>query len=78
MLTRVSRWGNSLAIRLPQAAVKSLQVQQGEQVELIIEGDRIEIRPARPRYRLEDLVRQIMPENQPEPIDVPPVGEELL
>jgi antitoxin MazE len=78
MLTRVSRWGNSLAIRLPQAAVKSLQVQQGEQVELIIEGDRIEIRPARPRYRLEDLVRQITPENQPEPIDVPPVGEELL
>ena len=64
----------------PAAAggVKSLQVQQGEQVELTIEGDRIEIRPARPRYRLEDLVRQITPENQPEPIDVPPVGEELL
>jgi antitoxin component of MazEF toxin-antitoxin module len=78
MRTRVSRWGNSLAIRLPQAAVKSLQVQHGEQVELTIERDRIEIRPARPRYRLEDLVRQITPENQPESIDVPPVGEELL
>jgi antitoxin MazE len=78
MRTRVSRWGNSLAIRLPQAAVKSLRVQQGEQVELTIEGDRIEIRPARPRYRLEELVRQITPDNQPEPIDIPPVGEELL
>jgi antitoxin MazE len=78
MRTRVSKWGNGLAIRLPQAAVRSLRVQQGEQVELTIEGDRIEIRPARPRCRLEDLVRQITPDNQPEPIDVSPAGKELL
>jgi hypothetical protein len=51
MRTRVSKWGNGLAIRLPQAAVRSLRVQQGEQVELTIEGDRIEIRPGRPRCR---------------------------
>jgi antitoxin MazE len=78
MRARVSKWGNSLAIRLPHAAVRSLQVQQGGQVELTIEGDRVEIRPARPRYRLEELIRQITPDDQPEPIDVPPVGEELL
>lgn len=78
MRARVSRWGNSLAIRLPRAAVKSLQVQEGGQVELVIRGDRLEIRAARPRYRLEDLVRQITPDNQPEPLDSPPVGEELL
>jgi antitoxin MazE len=78
MRSRVSKWGNGLAIRLPQAAVRSLRVQQGEQVELTIEGDRIEIRPARPAYRLEDLIRQITPDNQPEPIDVSPAGKELL
>jgi antitoxin MazE len=75
---RVSRWGNSLAIRLPQAAVKSLNVHEGEQIELAIKGDRVELRSARPRYRLEELIGQITPDNQPEPIDVPPVGEELL
>jgi antitoxin MazE len=78
MRAKVSKWGNSLAIRLPQAAVKSLHVHEGEQIELAIKGDRVELRSARPRYRLEDLIGQITPDNQPEPIDVPPVGEEML
>ena len=78
MQARVSKWGNSLAIRLPQAAVKSLRVQEGQQVELSIRGDRLEIRAARPRYRLADLIREITPENQPESMDFPPVGEEAL
>ena len=78
MRARVSKWGNSLAIRLPQAAVKSLRVHEGEQVELSIKGDRLEIRAARPRYRLADLISEITPDNQPEPMDFPPVGEEAL
>ena len=78
MRARLSKWGNSLAIRLPQAAVKSLRVHEGEQVELTIKDDRLEIRAARPRYRLDDLIRQITPDNQPEPMDLPPVGEEAL
>ena len=72
----VSKWGNSLAIRLPHAAVKSLHVREGEQVALATEGDRLELRSARPRYRLEELIGQITPDNQPESIDVPPVSPE--
>jgi antitoxin component of MazEF toxin-antitoxin module len=78
MRARVSKWGNSLAVRLPQAAVKSLHVHEGEHVELSIKGDRLEIRAARPRYRLADLISEITPDNQPEPMDFPPVGEEAL
>jgi antitoxin component of MazEF toxin-antitoxin module len=78
MRARVSKWGNSLAIRLPQAAVKTLHVREGEQVELSINGDRLEIRAARPRYRLQDLLSEITPDNQPEAMDFPPVGEEAL
>lgn len=78
MRAKVSKWGNSLAIRLPQAAVKSLHVREGEQIELAIKGDCVELRSARPRYRLEQLIDEMTPDNQPEPIDVPPVGEELL
>jgi antitoxin MazE len=78
MQARVSKWGNSLAIRLPQAAVKSLRVHEGEQVELSIKGDRLEIRATRPRYRLADLISEITPDNQPETMDFPPVGEEAL
>jgi antitoxin MazE len=78
MRAQVSRWGNSLAIRLPRAAAQSLGVQAGQPVELVIKGDRLEIRAARPRYRLAELVDQITSDNQPASFDVPPVGEELL
>ena len=66
MRAQVSRWGNSLAIRLPRAAAQSLGVQAGEPIDLVIKGDRLEIRAARPRYRLAELVDQITPDNQPE------------
>jgi antitoxin MazE len=78
MRARVSKWGNSLAIRLPQAVVKSLRVHEGEQVELSIKDDRLEIRTARPRYRLADLLTETTPDNQPEAMDFPPVGKEAL
>ena len=78
MKALVSKWGNSLAIRLPKAAVKTLRVQEGEAVELMIEGDRIEIRALRPRYRLDDLLAQITPGTQPETVEFAPAGEEAL
>jgi antitoxin MazE len=81
MKARVSRWGNSLAIRLPKAAVASLQVREGEPVDLVIEGDALLIRARRPRYILEELVAAMRPEAQPEILDdvkTPPMGDELL
>ena len=78
MKALVSKWGNSLAIRLPKAAVKTLRVQEGEAVELRIEGDRIEIRTVRPHYRLDDLLAQITPGTQPETVEFAPAGEEAL
>lgn len=78
MRALVSKWGNSLAIRLPKVAVEKFGLEAGAPLELNIEGDRIEIRTARPRYRLNDLLAQITPGGQPEAIDVAPVGEEAL
>jgi antitoxin MazE len=81
MRARVSRWGNSLAIRLPKAAVASLHVREGEPVDLVIQGDTLMIRAERPRYTLEELVAAMRPEDEPEIIDdvnAPPAGDELL
>ena len=81
MRTRVSKWGNSLAIRLPKAAVQSLQVHEGEAIDLSIEGDAVIIRAPRARYTLEGLVAQMRPEDQPEAVDdtsAPPMGDEVL
>ncbi|HXA51469.1 MAG TPA: AbrB/MazE/SpoVT family DNA-binding domain-containing protein [Candidatus Acidoferrum sp.] len=35
---RVFKWGNSLAIRLPQAVVEALQLKEGDQIEISIAG----------------------------------------
>lgn len=37
---RVAKWGNSLAIRLPQAVVEALKLKEGDDVEVAIEGTR--------------------------------------
>lgn len=37
---RVSKWGNSLAIRLPEAIVKALRLEAGDEIEIVIKGDR--------------------------------------
>jgi antitoxin MazE len=37
---RVAKWGNSLAIRLPAAIVKALELKEGEDVEIRVAGKR--------------------------------------
>lgn len=37
---QVSRWGNSLAVRLPAAVVEALELQVGEEIEIHIAGKR--------------------------------------
>lgn len=37
---QVSRWGNSLAIRLPAAVVEILALKEGDEVEVRVAGDR--------------------------------------
>lgn len=37
---RVAKWGNSLAVRLPDAVVKALQLEAGDEIEIVIAGDR--------------------------------------
>lgn len=37
---QVSKWGNSLAIRLPAAVVEVLQLHEGDDVEVVVAGAR--------------------------------------
>ena len=37
---QVTRWGNSLAIRLPAAVVEALSLKEGDDIEIRISGDR--------------------------------------
>lgn len=37
---RVTKWGNSLAVRLPAAVVEVLQIKEGDEIEIEVAGDR--------------------------------------
>lgn len=70
MQVRVSRWGNSLAVRLPKAVAEDLRLEEGQSVELVVEAGAIKLQPkgAAPRYRLKDLVAEmdkLGPGNEP-------------
>jgi antitoxin MazE len=38
---QVSKWGNSLAVRLPSAVVEALDLKEGDQIEIRIVGARV-------------------------------------
>ena len=38
---QVARWGNSLAVRLPAAVVKALELREGDEIEIHVESERI-------------------------------------
>lgn len=38
---QVSKWGNSLAIRLPAAVVAALKLNEGDDIEVVIANERV-------------------------------------
>ncbi len=59
MRGRVSRWGNSLAIRIPSSVRHEIQLEEGSAVELVVEGGRLLVSPIVTTYRLNDLIAGI-------------------
>ena len=57
---QVSKWGNSLAVRLPSAVVEALDLKEGDEIEISIAGKR-DFRVARDRSkdRALDQLRQM-------------------
>lgn len=63
--SRIAKWGNSLAVRIPLAIAKEASLSEGDSVKLALDGvGGIILRPTRRRYELSDLVGQITPKNR--------------
>ncbi len=63
--TTISKWGNSLAVRIPLAIAKQASLSEGDSVALALDRDGgIVLRPTRKKYELSDLVAQITPKNR--------------
>ena len=57
---QVSKWGNSLAVRLPAALVEALELREGDQIEIrIARGGVFEVRRDRSRERALARLRKV-------------------
>jgi|SRR3954454_7332324 len=77
----VSRWGNSLGIRLPQEGVDLLQISDGEIVIIEVKRDSLIIRPSKRRrkWTSAELVKGVAPAAIGGEFPWgPPVGREML
>jgi antitoxin MazE len=64
------KWGNSLAVRIPKAAVQSARLQNGDPLSVSVSKDRaIVIRRVRNRYSLDEMVSKITTRNRHDETD---------
>jgi len=73
----VSRWGNSLALRIPATFAETIGLTEGVEVELKLSGGRLIVEPVRHKYDLKQLLAKITPNNRHDETDWgQPVGKE--
>ena len=74
--TRVSKWGSSLAVRIPKAIAEEWGVEEGTQIELTRDGNGVNLR--KHEYDLDEMIASIDPDNLPPYLwDDQPRGKEV-
>jgi antitoxin MazE len=62
MTFTISRWGNSLGVRIPKTALEDANLQEGDRVEIVSQNGQLTIVKSK-RRTLEELVAGMTPEN---------------
>jgi antitoxin MazE len=79
MLTKVQKWGNSLALRIPRTFARDAQLENDSTVEISLVDGQIIIKPvAARRWTLEELLASVTKKNLHTEIDTgEAVGKEV-
>ena len=80
MQTKIQKWGNSLALRIPKSFAIETNIVDGSEVDLLLDNDQMIIKTIkRKKYKLENLLSEVKESNIHEEISFgKPVGKELL
>ena len=80
MKTRIQKWGNSLALRIPKSFAAESHLEQGMLVDVSLLDGKLLVTPLRPpAVTLEKLLEGITPQNLHHEVDTgPAVGSEAL
>jgi len=74
----VSRWGNSLGLRIPREAAQQLKLRAGERVRVEVKSGSMTVTPMRKKWSEMELLRGVTPELVEGEIDWgPPKGKEV-
>ena len=78
MRTRIQKWGNSLAVRIPKAFAREARLAPRTAVELTLVGGQLVVTPVvAAAFTLESLLAGVTPERLHREVSTgPPVGDE--
>lgn len=62
MHVQISKWGNSLGLRLPRSLAHQIGVVEGQKVSVTAEGAKLIIEAVPTRYRLENILVNMTPD----------------
>lgn len=79
MQSRIQKWGNSLALRIPKSFAREIGLDRDVRVNVSLEDGRLIVAPiAEPTLTLELLLEQITEDNIHREVDTgPAIGEEV-
>jgi antitoxin MazE len=81
MRVTLSKWGNSLAFRVPKDMARAAGFQEGAPLDMVLENGALVLRSSQKRYDIDEMVEQMrkMRDVEPHPLllDDPPVGTEF-
>jgi len=64
MKTRVQKWGNSLALRIPKAFADEIGLAENSSVQVMVKEGTLVVTPDHePEWRLEELLEKVTEEN---------------
>jgi antitoxin MazE len=79
MVTHIQKWGNSLALRIPQAVAREIGLDKDSSVEIALADGKLVVAPVvKRKLTLAKLLAQVTDENIHREIDFgAPVGREI-
>ncbi|MFY8092844.1 MAG: AbrB/MazE/SpoVT family DNA-binding domain-containing protein [Niveispirillum sp.] len=78
MLVAISKWGNSLGLRIPKGVAEDINLQDGMSVDVRAVDGAIIIKPAPQKVTIDTLMQSYRPEHRHQDIDLGgPVGKEI-
>jgi len=63
MKSKIQKWGNSLALRIPKSFAEEARVKEGADVDLCLKDGQLVVIPIRPRKTLRELLAGVTSEN---------------